>query len=147
MQGRAYGPPLPLCSHCLCLVLGHMRWALISPEQQTGQQQSSCDHCAVNYLYWSRSIPDLDLIRRQPNEIQSLAISRLRLLLEACDHSEPIQVATSGRRNLQFVTRLQELARAADALGLSASPCQNGPAGVQVAADNTGAPQLAPSPT
>jgi hypothetical protein len=38
--GTGLWPPLPLCSRCLCLVLGHKRWALISPEQQTGQQQS-----------------------------------------------------------------------------------------------------------
>eukprot|EP00435_Cladocopium_sp_Y103_P069119 s624_g32.t1 len=99
---------------------------------------------AVNYLYWARSSPNLDLIRRQPNAIQQQAIDRLRLLLWASDHSESIQVAMSGRRNLQLTTRLQELARAADALGLSASPYQEGPPGVSVPVDNTGGPQLSP---
>ena len=48
-----------------------------------------------------------------PDALQSQAIHRLRLLLEASDPGELIQVASSGRKNLQLMTRLQELALAA----------------------------------
>ena len=62
--------------------------------------------CALKYQFWSKASPPFDLLRRQPNDNQSKAIMRLRLLLEACDRDEPIEVASSGRKNLQLVTRL-----------------------------------------
>ena len=99
---------------------------------------------ALNYAYGSRSRPSLDLIRRQPNEIQAQAISRLRLLLESCDHGQAIQVAASGRKKLQLTTRLQELALAAGALGLTCSPYSEVPQGLRVDVDNSRFPQLQP---
>ena len=100
--------------------------------------------CAMNFMYWSRSLPSLDLIRRQPNEIQARAISHLRLLLEACDHGETVQVSTSGRRNLQLMARLQELALAAESLGLSSSPYQGHSGEHAVPVNNDAFPQLSP---
>ena len=78
--------------------------------------------CAVNYMYYARSCPPLELIRRQPNQCQSEAIQRLRLFVKACDHGQLIEVAASGGKNLQLMARLQELASAAEALGISQSP-------------------------
>ena len=99
---------------------------------------------ALNYLYYARSKPSLELIRRQPNKTQSDAIWNLRLLLRACDHSEPIQVASSGRKNLLLMARLQELALAAEALGLQSSPYTRGPKKHPVPPDNSKFPQLNP---
>ena len=96
---------------------------------------------ALNYLYCARSFPSLDHFRRQPNPLQKEAYQRLQLLLEACDHGEAFQVAASGRKNLQLVTRLQELARGAETLGLS-DPYQRPPK-KRVQADNSH-PQLSP---
>ena len=100
--------------------------------------------CALNFMYWSRSCPPTDLIRRQPNEVQARAIQKLRLLLEACDRSEHIQVASSGRRNLQLMARLQELALAADNLGLMRRPYQEPASQAPVPIDNAAFPQLNP---
>ena len=99
---------------------------------------------ALNYVYWSRSSPPLDLLRRQPNDLQSRAISRLKVLLEACDHNSPVEVAACGRKNLQLVTRLKELAQAADALGLSGDPYGFVPSSAAVPVDNSSHPQLSP---
>eukprot|EP00435_Cladocopium_sp_Y103_P014486 s4341_g3.t1 len=98
---------------------------------------------ALNYMYWSRSSPPLDLLRRQPNELQAGAIAKLRQLLKACDPGEPIQVAGSGRRNLQLMARLQELALAAESLGLMRRPYQE-PEEVAVPLNNLQHPQLNP---
>ena len=98
---------------------------------------------ALNYMYWSRSSPPLELIRRQPNEIQSEAIKKLRRLLKACDPCEPIKVACSGRRNLQLMARLQELALAAEDLGLMRRPYQE-PTEEPVPTNNSWHPQLSP---
>ena len=100
--------------------------------------------CALNFMYWSRSCPPTDLIRRQPNEVQARAIQKLRLLLEACGCSEHIQVASSGRRNLQLMARLQELALAADNLGLMRRPYQEPSSHAPVPIDNAAFPQLNP---
>ena len=53
-------------------------------------------------------------------------------------------VATSGRRNLQLVARLQELVKAADSLGFRESPYHQHAAGVQVPVDNSWDPKLSP---
>lgn len=100
--------------------------------------------CALNFMYWSQASPPLDLIRRQPNKVQSDAIARLRLLLKACDCSSPIPVAASGRKNLQLMARLQELALAAEQLGLTSSPYSEVPASIKVPVDNSAHPQLSP---
>ena len=77
--------------------------------------------CALNYTYCSRGTPPLDLLRRQPNEIQLRAFQHLELLLSACDPGLPVEVASSGRKNLQLLARLQESTAAADALGFRES--------------------------
>ena len=99
---------------------------------------------ALNYVYFSRCSPPLDLLRRQPSEIQAKALSHLKLLLESCDRGDPIHVASSGRKNLQLMARLKELALAADALGLSCSPYSEVRDGLPVPVDNSGFPQLQP---
>ncbi|CAK9020415.1 unnamed protein product [Durusdinium trenchii] len=100
--------------------------------------------CALNYVYMASSFPPLDLIRRQPNKVQSQALENLRLLLQACDQDKPIHVESSGRKNLLLLSRLQELAQAVDALGLSSSPYHTGRQGLSVPADNTKHPKLSP---
>ena len=100
--------------------------------------------CALNYTYMASSFPPQDLIRRQPNEVQSQALENLRLLLRACDQNKPIHVESSGRKNLVLLSRLQELAQAVDALGLSTSPYHTGRQGQAVPADNTKYPKLSP---
>ena len=45
--------------------------------------------------------------------LQQQAIDRLRLLVKACDPGRPIEVASSGRKNLVPVAKLQELLAAA----------------------------------
>ena len=87
---------------------------------------------ALNFLYTARSFPDLELIKRQPNRVQQRALSQLRLLLEASDHGLPVHVEASGRKNLLLLTRLQELAKAADALGFSKNPYATGHTGHEV---------------
>ena len=59
--------------------------------------------CALNFTYSSRACPPLELLRRQPNKLQKEAIERLRLLIKACDHGAPVQVASSGRKNSQLM--------------------------------------------
>ena len=83
-------------------------------------------------------------MRRQPNRIQAQAISDLRLLIEACDHGQQIDVAVSGRKNLQLMARLKDLALAAASLGLNSAPYSEVPSGVPVNVDNRGHPQLQP---
>ena len=100
--------------------------------------------CALNYTYSSRGPPPLDLLRRQPNDAQRRALSHLRRLLCACDSGTPIEVSSSGRRNLQLLARLQELAKAADALGFRESPYHQHAAGSHVKVDNTWDPKLSP---
>ena len=99
---------------------------------------------AVNYMYYARSCPPLELIRRQPNQRQSGAIQRLRLFVRACDHGQLIEVAASGGKNLQLMARLQELASAAEALGISQSPYVEDIRPQKVCPDNTVHPQLSP---
>ncbi|CAK8989711.1 Uncharacterized protein SCF082_LOCUS1929 [Durusdinium trenchii] len=84
------------------------------------------------------------LIRRQPNPQQKKALLDLRLLLSANDHGQVIEVACSGRKNLRLLSRLQELATAVDALGLSTGPYATGHQGAQVKTDNSKHPQLSP---
>jgi len=99
---------------------------------------------ALNNVYWSRATPSLDLLRRQPNQIQADALSELRLLIESCDRCKRIEVAASGRKNLQLMARLKDLALAAEALGLSCSPYSEVRTDVQVGINNEGFPQLQP---
>ena len=84
------------------------------------------------------------MLRRQPNEFQARAISHLQLLLESCDRGEAVHIASSGRKNLQLMARLQELVLAADALGLSCSPYAEAHGSFPVEVDNSGFPQLQP---
>ena len=100
--------------------------------------------CALNYTYCSRGTPPLDLLRRQPNEIQLRAFQHLELLLSACDPGLPVEVASSGRKNLQLLARLQESTAAADALGFRESPYHQHASGHQVKVDNSGDPKLSP---
>ena len=100
--------------------------------------------CALNYTYCSRGTPPLDLLRRQPNEIQLRAFQHLELLLSACDPGLPVEVASSGRKNLQLLARLQELTAAADSLGFRESPYHQHASGHQVKVDNSGYPKLSP---
>ena len=99
---------------------------------------------ALNYVFFSKGYPPLDLLRRQPNEIQARAISHLRLLIESCDRKQPTVIAASGRRNLLLMARLKELALAADALGLSSYPYAETKSQVSVKVNNTEHPQLQP---
>ena len=98
---------------------------------------------ALNYAYCAKSSPPAELLRRQPNDIQSKALQRVQVLLEACDHGEIISIVSSGRKNLQLVTRLQELALAAEKLGLS-DPYLQVPRGKHVPVDNSKHPKLNP---
>ena len=66
------------------------------------------------------------------------------MFVKACDHGQLIEVAASGRKNLQLMTRLQELASAADALGLSQSPYVDDIKPRKVCLDNSVHPQLSP---
>ena len=100
--------------------------------------------CALNFIYSARSGFPFDLLRRQPNAIQAKAIDRLRLLVEASDPGGPIEVNTSGRKNLLLVARLQELFNAATALGFSNSPYHDGAQGLPVPLDNSWDPKLRP---
>ena len=99
---------------------------------------------ALNYTYMANSFPPLDLIRRQPNLHQRRALRELRLLLSANDRGAEVQVSTSGRKNLGLLSRLQELAQAVDALGISSGPYSDDHGGHAVPADNSGHPQLSP---
>ena len=99
---------------------------------------------ALNFAYCSRGWPVLDQIRRQPNETQLRALKHLRSLLSACDPSGPIEVASSGRKNLQLMARLQELTHAADSLGFRESPYHQHAAGSHVKVDNSWDPKLSP---
>ena len=99
---------------------------------------------ALNYIYMASSFPPVELIRRQPNPQQKKALLDLRLLLSANDHGQVIEVACSGRKNLRLLSRLQELATAVDALGLSTGPYATGHQGAQVKTDNSKHPQLSP---
>ena len=99
---------------------------------------------ALNFVYHSKSYAPLELLRRQPNEVQQKAIDRLRLFLKASNHGKRIEVAACGRKNLQLLTRLKELAVAAEQLGLSSSPYQEAPPSQQVCIDNSAYPQLRP---
>ena len=102
--------------------------------------------CGLNFTYSSRGPLPLDLLRRQPNDAQRRALKHLKRLLCACDSGVPIVVSSSGRRrrNLQLLARLQELARAADALGFRESPYHQHAAGSQVKVDNSWDPKLSP---
>eukprot|EP00435_Cladocopium_sp_Y103_P052260 s3094_g16.t1 len=71
-------------------------------------------------------------------------LSRSLGCFEACDRSEPIRVSASGRRNLQLMARLQELASAAECLGLTRRPYQEQTSQAPVPLDNSIFPQLNP---
>eukprot|EP00435_Cladocopium_sp_Y103_P060235 s675_g22.t1 len=59
-------------------------------------------------------------------------------------HNQLIQVAASGRKNLQLMARLKELASAADALGLSQSPYTEKIQQERVKINNSDFPLLSP---
>ena len=99
---------------------------------------------ALNYAYCSRGTFPIELMKRQPNELQQQAIDRLRLLIKASDPGRPIEVASSGRKNLVLVARLQELLAAADALGFRSNPYHDESAGIQIPMDNSWDPKLKP---
>eukprot|EP00435_Cladocopium_sp_Y103_P035124 s3074_g9.t1 len=100
--------------------------------------------CALNYAYCSHATFPLDLLRRQPNAIQQQAIDRLRLLVRASDPGAAIEVASSGRKNLVLLARLQELTSAAFALGFSSNPYHEEAAGISIPKDNSWDPRLKP---
>ena len=100
--------------------------------------------CALNHAYCSRGFTHHEYLRRQPNEAQSRALKHLRLLVSACDPGVPIEVANSGRRNLQLLARLQELSSAAIALGFDSSPYHEGLSNHPVSVDNTKDKKLSP---
>ena len=99
---------------------------------------------ALNFVYCARGFPPLDLLRRQPNPAQQRALDLLRVLLSACDPGSPVEVASSGRRNLQLLARLQELSEAADALGFRANPYHEDLDKIPVQVDNSWNPKLSP---
>ena len=135
--------PLPLpCTRPLAV--GPEEFSKVGDKDEIINQGLHVVVCAINYMYWSQTSPPLDMIRRQPNELQTKALSRLRLLLSASDCSSPIQIAASGRKNLQLMTRLKELALAAENLGLTNSPYQESPPAHPVPKGNSDSPQLNP---
>jgi len=91
-----------------------------------------------------QELPTDGLDQEAAERSSARAIQKLRLLLEACGCSEHIQVASSGRRNLQLMARLQELALAADNLGLMRRPYQEPSSHAPVPIDNAAFPQLNP---
>ena len=100
--------------------------------------------CALNYTYCSRATFPLELLRRQPNKLRQKAIDRLRLLVRACDPGAAIEVASSGRKNLVLLARLQELTTAACALGFSTNPYHEESAGMRLPKNNSWDPRLKP---
>ena len=100
--------------------------------------------CALNFAYCAEKPPPVELLRRQPNQLQSKAIDRLRLLVRACDPGKSVPVATSGRKNLVLVARLQELFTATSQLGLTNSPYHKDAVSIQVPKDDSWDPKLKP---
>eukprot|EP00435_Cladocopium_sp_Y103_P065176 s223_g27.t1 len=100
--------------------------------------------CALNYAYCERAVFPPELLRRQPNDLQRQAIDRLRLLVRASNPGTAVEVASSGRKNLALVARLQELLSAALALGFSSNPYHEESAGIKVPKDNSWDPKLKP---
>ena len=100
--------------------------------------------CALNYLYSASSFCDFELLKRQPNFHQRRALAHLRLLLQASDPGRPVHVESSGRKNLQLLPRLQELAVAADALGIAGNPYSRDRAGHPVPKNDSINPKLSP---
>ena len=149
LPGRAIGPP-PTALFPLPLPAFKVYEAVAPGQSRKRRAQNGLDRalhvviCALNFSYFSSSFPDLQLIRRQPNEAQTRAIGHLRLLLRACDPGTPIKVAASGRKNLHLLARLQELTRAALALGFNDSVYHEEAAGTRVLIDNSLHPKLTP---
>ena len=100
--------------------------------------------CALNYLYSASSFCEFELLKRQPNFHQRRALAHLRLLLQACDPGRPVHVESSGRKNLQLLARLQELAVAADALGIAGDPYSRERSGHPVPKNDSINPKLSP---
>eukprot|EP00438_Fugacium_kawagutii_P011937 Skav228683 [mRNA] locus=scaffold111:87828:94995:- [translate_table: standard] len=100
--------------------------------------------CALNFTYCSQANFPLELLRRQPNAIQAQAIESLRLLVRASDPGSPFGIATSGRKNLTLLARLNELFTAADALGFGSNPYHDTVSGVVTQVDNSWDPRLQP---
>ena len=99
---------------------------------------------ALNYLYFARGFPPEELVRRQPNTLQEKAIFGLRQLLRTCDPGTSIEVGSAGRRNLQLVTRLTELARVAECNKVANDFYHRTATAAKVDIDNSGSPRLAP---
>ena len=94
-KGWASGPLYRFASLAFAGVLALGREPEQSKEKKgQGRRVTRALHVvigAVNYMYYARSCPPLELIRRQPNQRQSEAIQRLRLFVKACDHGQLIE--------------------------------------------------------
>ena len=145
------GPPAsPTALFPLPLPFENVAAALAPGQQERSPYEVAVDKAlhviisALNYIYCASSFPDLQLIRRQPNSHQRRAIEHIRLLLRACDPGQLVHIESSGRKNLQLLARLQELAQATDALGLSGSPYSREKSGRPVPKDDSVNPKLSP---